>query len=125
MSDKQYTAAEVRTAFMNGVRWRQSEEVSEFHETRDYLDSARVEVLRRYPDKEDQRPHCVCCDVYPRPGFVTCEEHSAQEEAGRAELARAARRRRDDAHTRRDRQDGVVERLHSRSLRRHGNYVEG
>jgi hypothetical protein len=57
MSDKQYTAEEMREAFMNGVQWRQSEEVSEFHETRDYLDSARVEVRRRYPDT------CSCDDT--------------------------------------------------------------
>jgi hypothetical protein len=55
MIDKQYTAAEMREAFKNGVQWRQSEEVSEFHETRDYLDSAKAEALRRYPDKEDKR----------------------------------------------------------------------
>ena len=40
-----------RAAFVAGVLWRQAEEVSEFHETRDYTDQMKAEALRRYPDE--------------------------------------------------------------------------
>ena len=40
-----------RAAFVAGVLWRQAEEVSEFHETRDYTDQMKAEAHRRYPDE--------------------------------------------------------------------------
>jgi hypothetical protein len=49
MIDKQYTAAEVREAFVVGARWEMGNSPGPGHE------NAGVEALRRYPDKEDKR----------------------------------------------------------------------
>jgi hypothetical protein len=66
-----------RDAFVAGVLWRQSEEISEFHETRDYTDQMRAEALRRYPDETpEQEPVCAYCG---KP-----EEHFAHNQDGHA-----------------------------------------
>jgi hypothetical protein len=54
MSDKQYTAAEVREVFIDAVEWGRSRDFMLTH-TSNWREVIKAEALRRYPDKEDKR----------------------------------------------------------------------